>query len=168
MNEVVCSKCSAIRPPELAATSERPPCPLCGGATLTFNLSSEVSASASAHCSSELIPGNQARDWKQRWKVLQEDLQFISSPRTEVMSGDSIHFSLQRLGSFFVQAYHLKDHGKRSVCNMRTSYHKMAFLHSLGQYRSSNRLLHSRHSRERSVILNVGRREFMGLTELDA
>ena len=34
--------------------------------------------------------------------------------------------------------------------------------------RSSKRSLHSRHSRARPVILNVGRQEVMGLTELDA
>jgi len=109
MSDVVCSKCGAKRPSELAATSVRPPCPHCGGTALTFNVSIEGSVSATAHCSAELVPGNQVRDWKQRWKVLQEDLQFISSPRTEVMSGDSIHSSLQRLCSFFIHAYHLKN-----------------------------------------------------------
>jgi hypothetical protein len=72
-------------------------------------VSIEESVSVTAHCSAELVPGNQARDWKQRWKVLQEDLQFISSPRTEAMSGDSIHSSLQRLCSYFIHTYHLKD-----------------------------------------------------------
>lgn len=109
MSEVVCSKCGASRPPELAATTERPPCPKCGWTALTFNVSIEESISITAHCSAELVPGNQARDWKQRWKVLQEDLQSISSPRTQVMSGDSIHSSLQHLCSFFIHAYHLKD-----------------------------------------------------------
>lgn len=109
MCEVVCSKCGASRPPELTATSERPPCPQCGGTALTFNVSIEESVFVTEHCSAELVPGNQSRDWKQRWKVLQEDLQFISSPRTEVMSGDSIHSSLQCLCSFFIHAYHLKD-----------------------------------------------------------
>lgn len=109
MSEVVCSSCGADRPPELATTSERPPCPHCGGTALTFNVAIEESVSVTAHCSSELVPGNQARDWKQRWKVLQEDLQVISSPCTEVMSSDSIHSAMQRLCSYFIHAYHLKD-----------------------------------------------------------
>ena len=109
MSEVVCSKCGAGRPPELATTSERPPCPRCGGTALTFNESIEESVSVTEHCSTELAPGNQARDWKQRWKVLEEDLQIISSPRTEVMSGDSIHSAMQRLCAYFIHAYHLKD-----------------------------------------------------------
>jgi hypothetical protein len=65
--------------------------------------------SASVQCSGELIPGNQARDWKQRWALVQMDLQSVSAPSTETMSRESIHAWLQRLFSFFIHAYHLKD-----------------------------------------------------------
>ena len=109
MDAVTCSTCGASRPPELSATLERPPCPQCGGTALTFAVSIEESISVSAQCSAELIPGNQARDWKQRWSQAQKDLQSVLSPSTEAMSGESIHAWLQRLFSFFIHAYHLKD-----------------------------------------------------------
>lgn len=109
MNAVTCSTCGAPRPPELSATLDRPPCPKCRGTALTFAVSIEESISISAQCSAELIPGNQARDWKQRWSQVQKDLQSVSSASAEVMSGESIHALLQQLFSFFIHAYHLKD-----------------------------------------------------------
>jgi len=109
MDTVTCSTCGASRPPELGATLERPPCPNCGGTALTFAVSIEESISVSGQCSAELVPGNQTRDWKQRWSQAQKDLQSVFSPSTEAMSGESIHAWLHRLFSFFIHAYHLKD-----------------------------------------------------------
>jgi hypothetical protein len=109
MDAITCLTCGALRPPELSATLERPPCPQCGGTALKFAVSIEESISVSVLCSAELIPGNQARDWKQRWTQVQRDFQSVSSPSTETMSGESIHAWLQRLFSFFIHAYHLKD-----------------------------------------------------------
>ena len=76
---------------------------------MTFAVSIEESTSVSAQCSAELIPGNQTRDWKQRWSQVQKDLQSVSSASAEAMSGESIHAWLQQLFSFFIHAYHLKD-----------------------------------------------------------
>src|SRR5215813_11615684 len=110
MSEVTCSKCGASRPPELAAKSERPTCPRCGETALTISVSiDESSMSLSGHAFAELVPGNQARDWKQRWKLVQEELRLVSSPHKEAMSTESIHASADRLFSFFIQTYHLKD-----------------------------------------------------------
>lgn len=109
MSEVTCSKCGATRPPELASKSERPPCPNCGGTALTMSMSIKASMSISGHCTAELVPGNQARDWKQRWKLIQDEIQVVSSPHTGVVSGESIHASLQSFSSFLIHAYHLKD-----------------------------------------------------------
>lgn len=109
MNAVTCSTCGIPRPPELSATLERPPCPQCGGTALTFAVSIEESISVSAQCLAELIPGNQARDWKQRWRQVQKDIKSVSSTNAEAMSRKSIHAWLQQLFSFFIHAYHLKD-----------------------------------------------------------
>jgi hypothetical protein len=109
MTEVTCSECGASRPPELASKSERPSCPDCGGTALTISVSSEGSISFSGHCFAELVPGNQARDWNQRWKLVQDEIQLVSSPHREAISGESIHASLQRLFSFIIHTYHLKD-----------------------------------------------------------
>lgn len=71
--------------------------------------------SASDHLGSALIPGNQTRDWKQRWKLVQDELSLILRPRTEALSAESIHTALQHLFSFFIAAYHLKDALKDSA-----------------------------------------------------
>ena len=76
---------------------------------MTIGVSIEESISVSVHCFAELVPGNQSRDWNQRWKLVQDEIQLICSPHTEVMSGESIHASLQQLFSFLIHAYHLKD-----------------------------------------------------------
>ena len=76
---------------------------------MTFSVSVEGSISFSGHYSAEFVPGNQARDWRQRWELVQGGIQRISLPHVEVMSGESIHAAVQRLFSFFIQAYHLKD-----------------------------------------------------------
>lgn len=109
MDTITCSICGASRAPELSATLERPPCPKCGATALTFGVSIEESISVSVQCLTELIPGNQARDWKQRWRQAQKDLQSVTSPSAETMSRESIHAWLQQLFSFFIHAYHLKD-----------------------------------------------------------
>lgn len=109
MDDVTCSKCGAHRPPELAEHPERPPCPHCGGTSLNISASIVESASISDHVEAELVPRDQTRDWKQRWKVVQDELGLLLRPHTEVMSGESIRVSLQRLLSFFTLAYHMKD-----------------------------------------------------------
>lgn len=109
MSEVTCSKCGASRPPELASKAERPPCLHCGGTALTISVSIEESISISGHCSAELVPVNQTRDWKQRWKLVQDEIHLVSSPHTGGMSGESIHILLQRFFSFLIHTYHLKD-----------------------------------------------------------
>ncbi len=111
MTEVTCADCGAIRPAELAATDVRPPppCPECGGIKLCLDAMVQESLSITDNTSTRLTPGNQARNWRQRWSVLQWDLQKLRAPRTDVMSADAIHSSLQQLCTFFTQAYHLKD-----------------------------------------------------------
>lgn len=87
----------------------RSPCPHCGGTSLTIEVSIAEALSLSDHVQAALVPGNQTRDWKQRWKLVQDELALIVRPHTETMSGESIHSALQRLFSFFISAYHLKD-----------------------------------------------------------
>ena len=109
MNAVACSKCHTVRPPEIALATERIPCPTCGGTSLTIGESISECASATSHVYAELIPGMQDRDWRLRWKLVECELQAIVSPHEEIMSRESIHAAQQRLLSFFILAYHLKD-----------------------------------------------------------
>jgi hypothetical protein len=76
---------------------------------LTIAVSIELTVSVSMQYLTELIPGNQARDWKQRWSQIQKNLHSVSSPRTEIMSAESIYGWAQQLFSFFIYTYHLKD-----------------------------------------------------------
>jgi len=76
---------------------------------LTTEESIVESVSASDSLQAELIPGNQARDWKQRWRLVEDELQDILHPHSETMSSVSIHAAQQRLLSFFILTYHLKD-----------------------------------------------------------
>jgi hypothetical protein len=76
---------------------------------LTIEDSITETLSVSDHVQAALVPGNQTRDWKQRWNLVQHELALILSPHTETISGGSIHVALQRFFSFLVSAYHLKD-----------------------------------------------------------
>lgn len=109
MTSTRCSKCGTSRAPEIANMAVRPPCPHCGETGLIHGVEIIESLTATASLTAELIPGNQIRDWKQRWRTTQEELQVILSPHSETMSSESIHAALQNLQSFFIQTYHLKD-----------------------------------------------------------
>lgn len=109
MNEYFCSKCGANRSSEIAAMPERPPCIKCGATALTSNLTIEEAVSAGEHIAAELVPANQVRDWEQRWKNILVDFSMLTQPNMGVMSSEAIHGAWQRLNSFFIHAYHLKD-----------------------------------------------------------
>ena len=69
--------------------------------------------SATIHTTSEvfadLVPGKQVRDWKQRWTLIQSDLEQLLAGTTAEMSSESIHSFHQQLLSFYIHAYHFKD-----------------------------------------------------------
>ncbi len=69
----------------------------------------------SASLSMELTPGAQARDWRQRWIEIQEDVKRLLAPHSEPLSAASIQNANHDLHSFFVQAYHLKDSLKKDA-----------------------------------------------------
>lgn len=119
MNTVICSKCKASRPSELAQGGARSPCPECGETSLIIGVSLAESISAADYLQSALIPGNQVRDWKQRWKFVQDELRDILRPHTETRSAESIHSAVQRLFSFYVLTYHLKDALKDAASELR-------------------------------------------------
>lgn len=109
MDTITCLSCGATRPIELGGSFDRPPCPQCGGTALKMNASIDESVSVHTQLLAELIPGNQARDWKQRWRQIQKDLETVCAPSMEIMSSESIDAWLQRLCSFYIHAFHLKD-----------------------------------------------------------
>ena len=73
------------------------------------------SLEVSSSLSMELVPGAQARDWRQRWIEIQEHLKRLLAPHSEALSAASIQNANHDLQSFFVQAYHLKDSLKQDA-----------------------------------------------------
>jgi hypothetical protein len=73
------------------------------------------SLKVSSSLSMELVPGTQARDWRQRWIGIQEHLKRLRAAHPEPMSAASIQNANHDLQSFFVQAYHLKDSLKQDA-----------------------------------------------------
>lgn len=106
---VTCSKCGSVRPSDLALASDRPPCETCGATSLVIGASMCERIEASVSAAGELIPGGQTRDWRRRWDLIQDQLQLVLRPETVIMSSEAIHQSLQRLTSFFILCFHLKD-----------------------------------------------------------
>ena len=103
----ICSSCGAPRWQE--ASTERTPCPTCGGTTLTFTESLQVSIGLSDQLGGGLYPAAQARDWHVRWDAIQRELCEIEATHVDIMSGAAIHDAAQQLFSFFIQAFHLRD-----------------------------------------------------------
>ncbi len=110
VSEMICSKCGASQPEVGGSIAGHPPCLRCGKRVWRFDVVLKESASASSCVWGELIPGgDHDRDWKSRWEAMQRELQLLSCPSTKVMSAKAIFAWRDRLCSFWVQAYHLKD-----------------------------------------------------------
>lgn len=96
-------------PPELATTVPRPPCPNCGerGIALSISVADEVDVAEAL--SLALAPQDYPRDWRGRWAAVLDDLERVSAPHDEELSGDNIRAAHQQLQAFFVRTYHIKD-----------------------------------------------------------
>ena len=88
---------------------QRTPCPRCGSLARHFSVTCSGGLTLSGSASTELTPGAQVRDWRQRWIEIQDHLKRVLVPHSESMSAASIQNANHDLHSFFVQAYHLKD-----------------------------------------------------------
>lgn len=86
-------------------------CDRCGtGAWTIVDVLTDSSATFSSEVLGTLTPGGDtARDWKQRWRSIQADLESLCRPSVETMSRDTIFAWRDRLCGWHVQAYHLKD-----------------------------------------------------------
>ena len=107
---VSCGKCGVSRPRELAGPVERPPCPECGCELLfvTIRFNDSIPAPEDS-VSFSLLPDNQDRGWRERWVRIQTGLAAFQSPQMEPISTETIHAAEERLRSFYVLTYHLKD-----------------------------------------------------------
>ena len=113
---VFCSGCGSLL--DQAAdlpVGERAPCPICGSTLRQINVTCSENLKLAGSLSMELIPGTQARDWRQRWTEIQEHLKRLLALQSDAMSAASIQNANHDLQSFFVQAYHLKDSLKQDA-----------------------------------------------------
>lgn len=106
--DVICATCGALRRPEVATTTPRPPCPECGGTgvNIRIGIATEVNTAASINLA---LGAHPSRDWKRRWEIVQREIGRLHAPRARDFSGDAVHAAQQELQSFFIQVYHLKD-----------------------------------------------------------
>ena len=91
------------------STAERPPCPYCGATTVAFSVSACATVKVTSRVSLALRPDDQRQDWGRCWEDIQEQGRELLTPITGTMSSSAIQSARQRLGSFYVNAYHLKD-----------------------------------------------------------
>ena len=56
-----------------------------------------------------MTPQGAIRDWRQRWERIKTEAEELNKPQRILMSGEAIKAARDRLLSFFVLAYHLKD-----------------------------------------------------------
>lgn len=109
VTKVSCNNCGYSLDPSWTNLSPRPPCPECGehGVAISISIVEEISLVDSLRVA--MAPGDTERSWLQRWKSLESEMCSISDPISEQMSSAAINAANQRLQSFFIQAYHLKD-----------------------------------------------------------
>lgn len=109
METVACLNCGLPRALEISSMPIRPPCERCGSNAISIHLEIKEKISIFSQCISELTPGKQDRDWKQRWDLIQNDFKQVTAPCLKPMCSEEIHILYQRLCSFYIHAYHLKD-----------------------------------------------------------
>ena len=109
VTRVSCNNCEFSLEPSWANSSPRPPCPECGehGVAISISIAEEINLASSLRVAME--PADTERSWLQRWQSLESEMCSIHDPISEQMSGAAINAANQRLQSFFIQAYHLKD-----------------------------------------------------------
>jgi hypothetical protein len=107
---VTCAKCNAPREVALIrGSAPYPPCANCGSQELNAAIWAEDTATCTESIALDVTPDSQARNWRQRWEVIQSDLRRLQASRVEMPSSECIIQGRHELHSFYVQAYHLKD-----------------------------------------------------------
>jgi len=111
-NGVTCTDCKA----ELDATDagppdERRPCPVCGSRARTVWVKAEIATITITACtaSAQVMLSDPERDWRGRWKQIEDAATKLAAPRGGAMGGEAIVAWQQELLAFYVLCYHLKD-----------------------------------------------------------
>jgi hypothetical protein len=120
---VRCKGCGRFRPVSLASTGDRTPCPHCGRTVLVIGASAHLTGEGTLTALSSLLPGDQTQGWERRWRDIEGEAAELLRPITVPMSGETIQAARQRVQSFFVTAYHLKDNLVRSSATTGIARH---------------------------------------------
>ena len=103
------SRGTPLDEPANLPVTNRAPCRSCRSTSRRIEVTCTGNLNLAGALSTELTPGAQARDWRQRWAEIQQHLTRLSALHSEPLSAKSIQNANHDLQSFFVQTYHLKD-----------------------------------------------------------
>ncbi len=164
VTRVSCNSCGHTLDPTWARLTPRPPCPECGerGVAISMAIASEISFASSLRVA--MVPAQAERSWLQRWRSLEQEMHSISGPISPPMSGTAINTANQRLQSFFIQAYHLKDSliadspngiDRETVENAISTDSRLALLADLANLDKHRELSRAPRSRDRPSLGQV-------------
>jgi hypothetical protein len=78
-------------------------------APITLQLSATAEVSAALELRTGLRLSDHSRDWKRRFTEANFELDRLLAPRTDELDGEAVYAAQRELGSFYIQAYHIKD-----------------------------------------------------------
>ena len=123
MSRVTCSNCGTNLPDErTAADALATACSCCGSTAITIQLSATIDSVSAVRAAASLALGGSERGWRSRWEAAQRRLAQLIAPPAEALSAPAIQAAYERLLSFFVQTYALKDQLKaETTCDVEAA-----------------------------------------------
>lgn len=94
---------------EQSLPEKRAACTVCGSTKRRMSDLITVTARASGEAFGSIIPAQQKRDWKLRWKQLNTEILIIASPVYGPLDSDRIKEEASRLHTFLVSMNSLRD-----------------------------------------------------------
>ena len=110
MTSVRCRGCGRFRSAQLAGTANRPSCSYCEATAVAIGGLAALVVTPTLRAGVMLTPGDQRQGWERRWQDIQDEWSELGIPLTGPMSSQAIQAARQRLQSFYVNCYHLKDY----------------------------------------------------------
>jgi hypothetical protein len=117
-NPVSCPQCGAWRPPEIATTVPRPPCPECGERGIAIQITAAEEINFAEALEVALGAPYLGWGWKQRWEHAQQDLGRLTARHPGEPLAPAISAAHRELQSFYIQAYHIKDALKQEAASL--------------------------------------------------
>jgi hypothetical protein len=109
---VRCTQCGAARDKEFVNGAPTAPCTACGSMAVTVALTADIRAALTftGRLDMEWSPAPSGLAWLDRWKYLCHERATVTGPPTErLRSAEAVHRAEERLTSFMVMEFHLRD-----------------------------------------------------------